>query len=65
MSAETIELSFITGTWYTITMPAAKVDDPEYDPEELYDKYWNGGLPEDVDVSEGDVDHYWDDQIKP
>lgn len=53
---ETKSIRFMTGTWYTITMPA----DSSYDPEELYDQYWSGELPEDVEVDEDEVDHIWE-----
>jgi hypothetical protein len=51
---------FMTGTWYTIELPDEKVDLPEYSPENLYDLYFNDGVPEDVEVSEDEVDHIWE-----
>lgn len=51
---------FLTGTWYEVTWP----DDKDYDLEDMYDKYWMGGLPEDVEVSEGEVSHIWDSDLK-
>ena len=53
---------FMTGTWYTIEVPDEKVDLPEYSPEDLYDSYFNGSLPDDVEVSEDEVDHIWEQQ---
>lgn len=58
---ETVEIRFLTGTWYTISIPKAKENDPGYSPEELYDAYWNEGIPDDVDISEDEVDHIWED----
>ena len=54
------EYRFMTGTWYTIKVPDEKVDLPEYSPEDLYDSYFNGSLPDDVEVSEDEVDHIWE-----
>lgn len=51
--------AFMTGTWYTVDFP----DDKNYNLEELYDQYWMGGLPEDVEISEGDVSHIWRDDL--
>lgn len=58
----TITYRFMTGTWYTITIPADKKDDSAYQPEELYDAYFAFpmNLPDDVDVSEDEVDHIWE-----
>ena len=50
------EVRFMTGTWYTMTFPA----DKDYDLEDLYNKYWMGGLPKDVEVHEDEVDHTWE-----
>lgn len=57
-----VEYRFLSGTWHTITIPADKAKDPDYDPEELYNKYWNGGLPDDVNVEEDELDHIWENQ---
>lgn len=57
----TITYRFMTGTWYTVTIPADKKDDPAYDREELYNAYWQGGLPKDVEVDEDELDHVWED----
>jgi hypothetical protein len=52
----------MTGTWHTIEVPDDKVDLPEYEPELLYSQYFgmDGNLPDDVDVSEDEVDHIWE-----
>jgi hypothetical protein len=57
---ETVEIRFLSGTWHTISIPKSKVDEPGYAPEELYDAYWNDGVPDDVEVSEDDCDHIWE-----
>lgn len=57
---ETVEMRFLTGTWYTIYVPKSKLDDPGYGPEELYDAYWNEGIPDDVEITEDGVDHVWE-----
>lgn len=54
------EYRFMTGTWHTIQVPDDKVDLPEYSPEELYDAYFSGDLPDDVEVEEDEVDHIWE-----
>ncbi len=53
---------FMTGTWYTIELPDEKVGLPEYDLEELYSQYFafDGDLPDDVEISEDEVDHIWE-----
>ena len=53
---------FMTGTWYTIDFPDEKKGSEGYDPEDLYDAFWNDELPEDVEVTESDVDHIWEDE---
>lgn len=53
---------FLTGTWYSIDLPDEKVDSEGYDPEDLYDAFWNDELPEDVEVTEVDVDHIWESE---
>lgn len=52
--------AFMTGTWYSVDFP----DDKNYDLEDLYDKYWMGGLPDDVEISESEVSHIWQDDLK-
>lgn len=61
MSEETVTYRFMTGTWHTVTIPADKEGQPGYSPEEIYDSYWNGGVPEDVEVEEDELDHIWED----
>ena len=56
----TITFRFLSGTWHTVTIPADKKNDPAYDPEEIYTAYWQGGLPEDVEVEEDELDHVWE-----
>lgn len=51
--------SFLTGTWYEVHVPVSI----EMDPEDIYDKYWDGELPEEVQVIECDVSHIWDDEL--
>lgn len=51
---------FMTGTWYEIDFPDDKKDAEGYDPEDLYNAFWNGELPDDVEVTESDVDHIWE-----
>ena len=53
--------SFITGETYTFEFPDEKEGTEGYDPEDLYDAYWNDELPEDVEVEENGVDHEWID----
>lgn len=53
---------FMTGTWYSIDLPDDKVDQEGYGPEDLYDAFWNDELPEDVEVTEIDADHIWEDE---
>lgn len=60
VSQETREIRFMTGTWYTVTIPANKMNDPAYEPEAIYNAYWMGGLPEDVEVHEDEIDHIWE-----
>lgn len=57
---ETVEIRFLSGTWHTIYIPKDKVDQPGYEPEELYAAYWDGSIPDDVEVSEEDCDHIWE-----
>jgi hypothetical protein len=56
----------MTGTWYDVTIPADKKDDPAYQPEEIYEAYWAfpSELPADVDVDESEVDHIWEEDLK-
>ena len=56
------ELRFLTGTWHTVRIPVDKLEDPAYDPEAIYDAYWEfgGELPEGVEVDEDEVDHIWE-----
>jgi len=54
------ELRFMSGTWHQVWIPIDKVDDPAYDPEAIYDAYWNGELPEGVQVEESELDHIWE-----
>lgn len=62
MSEETVTYRFLTGTWYDVTIPADKEGQPGYSPEEIYDAYWNDEeIPEDVEVTESEVDHIWED----
>ena len=63
---ETITYRFLTGTWYEVTIPASKKDDPAYQPEELYDGYWGYGesLPDGVEVEEIEISHIWEDDLK-
>jgi hypothetical protein len=58
---ETVEIRFLSGQWHTIYIPKSKVDEPGYSPEELYDGYWDGKYPDDVEVIEGDLDHIWEE----
>lgn len=51
---------FMTGSWYEIDLPDNKVDTEGYLPEDLYDAYFDGCLPDDVQVYEVEVDHIWD-----
>ena len=51
--------SFITGETYTFHFPDEKRETEGYDPEDLYNAYWNDELPEDVEVEENGVDHEW------
>jgi hypothetical protein len=51
--------SFITGETYSFIFPDEKEGTEGYDPEDLYDAYWNDELPEDVEVEENGVDHEW------
>ena len=51
--------SFITGETYTFHFPDEKREAEGYDPEDLYNAYWNDELPEDVEVEENGVDHEW------
>ena len=57
---ETVEIRFLSGQWHTIHIPKAQENDPGYSPEELYDAYWNEGIPDDVEVTEEDLDHIWE-----
>lgn len=57
---ETVEIRFLSGQWHTIHIPKSKVGQPGYDPEELYDGYWDGKVPDDVEVVEEDLDHIWE-----
>jgi hypothetical protein len=50
----------MTGTWYSVTIPADKANDPAYDPETLYNQFWQGGLPDDVTIEEDEIDHVWE-----
>jgi hypothetical protein len=51
---------FMTGSWYEIDLPDNKVDTEGYLPEDLYEAYFDGCLPDDVQVYEVEVDHIWD-----
>ena len=53
---------FMTGNWYSIEVPDEKADLPEYSPELLYSQYFDidGELPDDVEISEDEVDHIWE-----
>jgi hypothetical protein len=51
--------SFITGEEYSFEIPDEKVGTEGYDPDELYDAFWDGELPEDVEVEEHGVGHEW------
>jgi hypothetical protein len=53
---------FMTGTWYSIEVPDEKADLPEYSPELLYSQYFDldDELPDDVEISEDEVDHIWE-----
>jgi hypothetical protein len=61
-----ITYRFMTGTWYDVTIPADKKDDPAYQPEEIYAAYWTfpSELPADVNVDESEVDHIWEEDLK-
>jgi len=52
--------SFLTGTWYQVTVP----DDWDGDLEEVYSQFWDGDLPDGVEVEEIEVSHIWDDELK-
>lgn len=52
---ETIEIIFCTKQYYSMTLPK----NHNYDLEDLYNKYWWGDLPDDVEVYEQDIDHEW------
>ena len=52
--------SFLTGTWYQVTVP----DDWDGDLEEVYSQFWDGDLPDGVEVEEIEVAHIWDDELK-
>lgn len=56
-------LRFMTGSWYEIDLPDDKVDTEGYQPEELYNAYFNDELPDDVDVNEVEVSHVWEDEF--
>lgn len=47
---------FITGTVYTVEYP----DGADVDLNDIYDMYWEGTLPEGVEVWESEVTHYWE-----
>ena len=64
MSEEKKSISFLTGTWHEVLIPESKADQPGYSPEEIYDAFWEGELPEGVEVIEGEVSHIWDDELK-
>ena len=66
MEDGTITYRFMTGTWHEITIPIDKKEDPAYDPEALYDAYFAFPmqLPKDVEVSEDEVDHIWEEDLK-
>ena len=53
---------FMTGTWYEIEIPDEKVGQEGYDPEDLYNAYWDDNLPEDVEIDEIEADHIWEDE---
>jgi len=52
---------FMTGTWYEIEFPDEKVGQTLYDRDDLYTAYWEGDLPDDVEVNEIEVAHIWED----
>lgn len=54
------ELRFMSGTWHTVRIPIDKVGYSEYDPEAIYDAFWNGELPEGVEVEEDELSHIWE-----
>lgn len=47
---------FITGTTYEVTYP----DDYTGSLEDIYDAFFDGELPEGVEVEESEVTHYWE-----
>lgn len=51
--------AFMTGTWYSVEFP----DDKNYNLEEIYNQYWMGGLPDDVEIFESEVSHIWRDDL--
>lgn len=61
-----ITYRFLTGSWYQITIPADKKDDPDYDPEQLYGAYWSYDeqVPDGVEVDELEVSHIWEEDLK-
>lgn len=63
MSDTTIR--FMTGTWYDIVMPTDKVGTEGYNPNDIYNSYFNDEeLPDDVEVLEGDVDHIYAEELE-
>jgi len=63
IKTEEVTYRFITGTWYSITIPKEREGQPGYSPEEIYSAYFNEGAPDDVKVSEDEVDHVWEDDL--
>ena len=54
---------FITGTTYEVIYPDEMED--TIDLSDIYDKYFNdeGSLPDDVEVIESEVTHFWEGDI--
>lgn len=52
-------MQFLAGTWYEVETP----ENCTLDPEEIYALFWDGDLPEGIEVTEIELDHIWDDQL--
>lgn len=66
IKTEEVTYRFLTGTWYSVTIPKEREGQPGYSPEEIYSGYFDDSadpLPDDVEVSEDEVDHVWEDDL--